>query len=158
MDDFLQVHCPIFLLTSSEPCWKCGAVQTVNAIGTHALREGDEELTESGDTSELFLLSNITDMPLQVFKYVAQRNHRYMQRHSRTAGESYYANTCECGANFGDFYLFSEPGGAFFPDTDEAAGAIEIEPMPFSGTLSFAASYSTGIGEYILQHAKRGAA
>lgn len=80
-----------------------------------------------------------------------------MKRHSRTAGEAYYANTCECGANFGDFYLFSEPGGAFFPNTDDAARAIGLEPMPFSGTLKFAASYSHGIGDYILQHAKRSA-
>jgi hypothetical protein len=158
MDDSLEVHCPLFLLTSSEPCWKCGSVQTVNAIGTHALRDGDEELVDPGDKAELFLLSNISEMPFPVFKYVAQRNHRYMKRHSRTAGETYYANTCECGANFGDFYLFSEPGGAFFPDTDEAAQLIQLEPMPFTGTLKFSASYSTGIGDYILQHAKRGAA
>ena len=158
MDDFLQVHCPLFLLTSSEPCWKCGAVQTVNAIGTHAIRDGEEELADPGDTSELFLLSNIVEMPFPVFKFVAQRNHRYMKRHSRTAGATYYANTCECGANFGDFYLFSEPGGAFFPDSDEAARSIQLETMPFTGTLTFSSSYSVGIGEYILQHAKRGAA
>ena len=158
MDDYLQVHCPLFLLTSSEPCWKCGAVQKVNAIGTHAIRDGDEELADAGDTSELFLLSNIVEMPFPVFKFVAQRNYRYMKRHSRTAGETYYANTCECGANFGDFYLFSEPGGAFFPDSDEAAASIQLETLPFTGTLKFASSYSVGIGEYILRHAKRGAA
>ena len=158
MGDYLQVHCPLFLLTSSEPCWKCGTVQKVNAIATHAIRDGDEELADAGDTSELFLLSNIVEMPFLIFKYVAQRNHRYMKRHSRTAGETYYANTCECGANFGDFYLFSEPGGAFFPDSDEAAGSIQLETMPFTGTLKFSSSYSVGIGEYILRYAKRGAA
>ena len=96
--------------------------------------------------------------PFPVFKFVAQRNYRYMKRHSRTAGETYYANTCECGANFGDFYLFSEPGGAFLPDSDEAAASIQLETLPFTGTLRFASSYSVGIGEYILRHAKRGAA
>jgi hypothetical protein len=155
MDDLLQVHCPVFLLTSSERCWKCGALQRVYAIGTHALRDGDEELTEPGDISGLFLLSDITDMPSPLFRYVAQRNRRYMKRRSRTAGETYYANTCECGASFGDFYLFSEPGGAFFPDSDEAAGLIQLEQMPFSGILRIAASYYTGMGDYILQHAKR---
>ena len=157
MDDYLEVRCPIYLLTSSEPCWKCSKPQSVSAVGTHALRDSGEELTDQGDTTELFLLSNISEMPFPVFKYVVQRNHRYMKRHSRTADETYYANTCECGANFGDFYLFSEPGGAFFPDTDEAAKRIELQQMPFEGTLRFVARYSTGIGQYILQHAKRSA-
>jgi len=155
MDDALQVDCPLYLLKSSEPCWKCGSEQVVHALGTHNLHDGEDNVVTPGDTSELVLLSNITDMPFAVFKYVAQRNHRYMQRFSRTAGEKYYANTCECGANFGDFYLFSEPGGAFFPDTDEAAASIELEVTPFTGTLRFVASYSVGIGEYILKHARR---
>lgn len=49
MDDSLHVHCPIYLLTSSERCWKCGKAQVVTALGTHALRDGDEELSEPGD-------------------------------------------------------------------------------------------------------------
>ena len=158
MASFLQVHCPIYLLTSSEPCWKCGTPQSVNAVGTHGLHDGEDEVTEPGDKAELILLSNIVEMPFAVFKYVAQRNHRYMKRHSRTAGETYYANTCECGANFGDFYLYSEPGGAFFPDTDEAAQDIQIHTMPFTGSLKFDCSYSAGVGEYILRHARRNAA
>jgi hypothetical protein len=155
VDEALQVHCPLYLLKSSEPCWKCGSTQVVHALGVHNLKDDGEDVVDAGDTSELILLSNIVEMPFTVFKYVAQRNHRYMKRYSRTAGEKYYANTCECGANFGDFYLFSEPGGAFFPDTDDAAREIELETTPFTGTLRFVASYSIGTGEQILQHARR---
>jgi hypothetical protein len=155
VDEALQVHCPLYLLTSSEVCWKCGATQYVLALGTHNLHDGEYDVVEPGDMSELVLLSNVEEMPLPVFEYMAQKNQRYMRHYSRTAGQTYYANTCECGANFGDFYLFSEPGGAFFPDTDEAAAEIELEVMPFSGSLRFVASYSVGVGEYILKHAKR---
>lgn len=156
MNDLLLVHCPLYLLTSSEPCWKCGTPQSVNAVAVHNLLEDGELVVDEGDETELLVLSDIVQMPFEVFKYVAQRNHRYMKRHSRTAGEVYYANTCECGANFGDFYLHSEPGGAFFPATDEEASAIQLELMPFSGSLPFDCSYSVGVGQHILEHAQLG--
>lgn len=156
MNDQLLIHCPLYLLTSSEPCWKCGASQSVSAIAAHNLVDDGEPVFDEGDETELLLLSNIVQMPFEVFKYVAQRNHRYMKRHSRTAGEVYYANTCECGANFGDFYLYSEPGGAFFPTTDEEARTIQLEAMPFTGSMPFDCSYSVGTGQYILEHAQRG--
>ncbi|MCA3061094.1 MAG: hypothetical protein ING69_02585 [Rhodocyclaceae bacterium] len=107
------------------------------------------------DKGELALLTNVTEMPEAVFKFICARNTRYKQQHSLTAGFTYYANTCECGTNFGDHYLFSEPGGAFFPMTDEDAAAIEIETMPFTEPLKFDSSYGMGIGDHILKHAKR---
>ena len=158
MDETLRVHCPLYLVTSSEACWKCSRPQSVVALGTHCLMDGGNEVGESADRSDLILLTNITSMPFEIFKYIAQRNYRYMKRHSRTAGETYYANTCECGANFGDFYLYSEPGGAFFPDTDDTARAIRIHELPFTGLLEFECSYSQGGGEYILSLGQRDAA
>jgi len=158
MIDMLKIHCPLYLITSQEPCWKCGSSQTVVAIGTHNLQDGEDVVCEVGDQTELLLLNNIASMPFKVFKYVAQRNHRYMKRHSRTAGSVYYANTCECGANFGDFYLFSEPGGAFFPETEADATSIKYHAMPFTGTLPFDCGYSQGIGELILSHGTQEAA
>ena len=35
--------------------------------------------------------------------------------HSATAGGEYWANSCaKCGAIQGDWFLYAEPGGAFF--------------------------------------------
>ncbi|MGH8532129.1 MAG: hypothetical protein ACREV1_05205 [Gammaproteobacteria bacterium] len=140
MNEALQVHCPLYLLTSFEPCWKCGRPQTVVAIGAHCLDDDGDEIGDAGVQADLIFLNNIASMPFQVFKYIAQRNHRYVKRHSRTAGSTYYANTCECGVNFGDFYLFSEPGGAFFPETEADAARIKYHQMPFAGTLPFECS------------------
>jgi hypothetical protein len=42
---------------------------------------------------------------------------------------SYYANTCQCGALFGDHYLVSEPGGAFFPEARRRG--IEIGSLKY---------------------------
>ena len=156
MNGELLVYAPLHLLISRQVCWKCKTQQEVTALACHNFREDGSDFSEPGDTSEMFLLSAISEMPLAVLRFVTQRNPRYMQRHSRTAGTSYYANVCECGANFGDFYLFSEPGGAFFPMTDDDAKLIKLETLPFSGMFQFCADYHFGsVGPNILQFAHR---
>ena len=155
MDEEIEVFAPLYLLTSTEECWKCHKPQNVIALGTHQIVDDSQIFGDSADTTDLLLLSNIESMPPEVLQYIVQRYPRFMERYSDTAEASYYANTCECGANFGDFYLFLEPGGAFFPDTDEAAKEIKYHKMPFSGTLRFACSYSHGIGDLILAHATK---
>ncbi|WDT77903.1 MAG: hypothetical protein MPW16_22020 (plasmid) [Candidatus Manganitrophus sp.] len=153
MDEKMRIDCPVYLLTSAAECWKCSKPQSVVAIGTHQLFDGADEIGDLSDQNDLILLSNIGSMPFEVFKYIGQRNHRYMKRYSHTAEATYFANTCECGANFGDFFLFSEPGGAFFPETEEAAAQIKYHKMPFSGALPFECSYHQGVGDFILAHA-----
>lgn len=43
-------------------------------------------------------------MAFIVFKYETQRT--IHEGHSRTTGQTGYANICECSASFGDFYLY----------------------------------------------------
>jgi len=152
MSDTIRAHCPLYLFTSTEPCWKCGTVQSVVGIATNSLVADGNVIGMSGDASELIFLTNIEAMPEEVFAYVSLQNPRYMKRYSRTADFVYYANTCECGANFGDHYLYSEPGGAFFPETEYEARRIRHKRMPFSGELAFECAYSQGVGEFILAH------
>lgn len=64
-------------------------------------------------------------------------------------------NTCGCGAHFGDFDLFSEPGGAFFPTEEAEAGQITIEELPLTGTFELDCSYGMGPGDLIFEHAKK---
>lgn len=149
MNDGIQVLDPLFLLISAEACWQCRAPQTVIAIGAHRLID---EYGEVGDSRGLILLSNITAMPAHVWEYIRARNPRYVLRQSRTAESTYYANTCECGALIGDFYLFSEPGGAFFPLSPNEAAGIKYHRMPFDGPFAFECSYSQGPGDAILAH------
>ena len=149
MSDGIQVFGPLFLLSSTEACWKCGTRQTVSGLGAHRLMD---EVGEVGDSSGLILLSNIATMPAEVCEYMQARNPRYVLRQSRTAESTYYANTCECGALIGDFYLFSEPGGAFFPLSPNEAGLIKYHRIPFDGSFAFECSYSQGPGDAILVH------
>jgi hypothetical protein len=136
--DELEATAPLYLLESTEPCWKCGQPQSVIAIGSFNV---ECEGARIGDGKNLILLSNVESMPDAVFAYVAARNNRFKKHHSYTADSTYYANTCECGANFGDFYLFMEPDGAFFPTTASAASKVIVEAMPFSGRFSFVGSF-----------------
>ena len=62
---------------------------------------------------------------------------------------------CECGANFGDHYLYSEPGGAFFPETDEAAARMTIHPLRLEGEFELTATYIQGVEDSIFAHAQR---
>jgi len=150
----VRVFCPIYIFTSSERCWKCGQLQSVIALGARFLIDDQEEYGNIADTDSLILLNYITLMPKNVFDYISKISPRYIEHYSHTAGESYYANTCECGANFGDFYLFSKPTGAFFPITSDMATAIRYHQLPFQGELPFECSWSEGSGELILQYAR----
>jgi len=154
MNDIIQVRCPLYLLRSTEPCWRCDLPQSVVALGTHSLLDDGEGVGDPDDRLALILLSNIEAMPDAVLEYITQRNPRYVKQYSRTADSTYYANSCDCGANFGDFYLFSEPGGAFFPLSEEEASRITYHRMPFVGELPFQCSFSQGPGDHILAHGR----
>src|SRR5688572_30737122 len=103
MNDAVRVSCPLFLLTTTAACWKCGTAQLVTGLGSHRVVEDGMFFGDEGDTSELVLLSNVEVMPQEVLDYVEAANPRYAQPQSNTARSTYYANTCECGALFGDF-------------------------------------------------------
>jgi hypothetical protein len=74
---------------------------------------GTIDLPEFGET---YLLRYMEDMPAFVFQYMAGLAPGYRKLFSVTAGHDYYANVCSCGANFGDWFLFYEPGGAWLPE------------------------------------------
>jgi restriction system protein len=151
----MVVHPPLYILTSSAQCWRCEKPQPVTAVGCRSLTDDGQRIGEPGRESELILLWKIAQMPQTLEKLLTARNPRYAKHHSITADETYYANICECGANFGDYFLFAEPGGAFFPKTAEAARGIVIETLPIDRRLELDCFYSTGIGDFIWGHAKK---
>jgi hypothetical protein len=155
MQEKLLVHAPLYVLTTTTPCWRCGAEQSVIGLGCHNVTDHGQELAEAGNTSELILLNNIVEMPPQVLELMNERNPRYTLHYSQMAEESYYANLCSCGANFGDHFLYSEPGGAFFPESVVEAQKIRIERLPCAGTLAFDCAWSMGMGQYILEYGQK---
>src|SRR5258708_21925395 len=151
IDDAVPVEGRLYLLTANAACWKCGQAQDVVVIAAQGLSEGGEAIPDTQDLGSLIILSAIEEMPSELLAFVQQRQPRYQKQYSRTAEMSYYANTCQCGALFGDHYLLSEPGGAFFPEDCADAARIEMSRVPCSPPLLFQCDYSMGsVGELIL--------
>ena len=111
------IYGPAYVVAAQQNCWKCEASNEVVTLASAAIGI-DGEAIERAEPGEAFLLSYITEMPAEVFQFVSSLAPNYRKLYSRTADEEYYANVCKCGANFGDFYLFSEPDGAWFPKDD----------------------------------------
>lgn len=154
-DNTLQIIAPIFLLRSTESCWRCHSSQEVIALAFRWYLDKEIAADEQPENGEPLILDNIHAMPQTILDYVVSVHPHFEKRTSKTAGTAYYMNTCDCGAHFGDFYLFSEPGGAFFPADEAEAGNITIEQLPFAGTFEFDCSYSMGLGDLIFEHARR---
>lgn len=151
-----RISSPIFLITSTEDCWRCRIPQPVIAMASCSVLEADEENGDA-EISDPVILSNISRMPDEIASYLTTRFPRYQIHRSRTAGFAYFTNFCECGANFGDFYLHCEPGGAFFPTTKDEAEQMSVERLPFDGEFEFECSPSYGTGAFIFKHANTAA-
>jgi len=68
-----------------------------------------------GAHGEICNLSKITYLPKNILSFVQSRVPSFKLRRSKTTGSRHYANTCpKCGVLYGDWYLHSEPGAAFF--------------------------------------------
>ena len=154
-DNILRVTAPIFLLRSTESCWRCHASQEVIALAFRWRLDKDQDEDEQPAEGEPLILDNIHTMPKPLLDAVLSRHPHFEKRASKTAGTAYYMNSCACGAHFGDFYLFSEPGGAFFPTDENEASRITIEELPLTGTFELDCGYGMGLGELIFEHAKK---
>jgi hypothetical protein len=123
------VHSPSFVVTAKQDCWKCKASNEIITLAARTISEetGPIDLAE---VSEVYLLSYIEDMPAFVFQYMVRLGPRYRKLFSVTADHDYYANVCNCGANFGDWFLFSEPGGAWFPEDSADISLTRVVALP----------------------------
>jgi hypothetical protein len=156
IDDAIAVEGRLYLLTANAACWKCGQPQDVVVIAAQGLSEGGEAIPDTQDLGSLIILSAIEEMPSELLAFIQQRQPRYQKQYSRTAEMWYYANTCQCGALFGDHYLVSEPGGAFFPEHRADAARITMSRVPCNLPLLFHCDYSMGsVGEMIWENARR---
>ncbi len=154
-DDILRITAPIFLLRATETCWRCHASQEVIALAVRWRFDKNQDEDAQPEENEPLILQNIQALPKPLIDAVVLRHPRFAKRSSKTAGTDYYMNTCDCGAHFGDFYLFSEPGGAFFPMDEKDASRITVEELPLSGTFELNCSYGMGLGDLIFEHARK---
>jgi len=146
-DDLLIISAPIYLIGMNIECWKYGKKMPVVALLAPDI-EGSE--------NEVCILSNIVSLPEKIRDYVKKRVPTFQQRYSKTVKDKYYANVCpNCGMLSGDFFLHSEPGAPFFPTSEHEAALLYLTTIPADGKIQVQAGVSMGVGELILEHAKR---
>lgn len=105
---------------------------------------------------EACIFSDITELPAPVLAFIQRRFPTFKRKFSKTARSEYVANTCpKCGVMSGDFYLHSEPGGPFFPTTEEEAQRLTIEEIPLPASIQVRANVGMGVGDLILEYGKR---
>jgi hypothetical protein len=105
----ITVEGSLYLLTANAECWECHQPQEVIAIAAQGLSEGGTPIPDTQDPTSLVILSSIVEMPSELLVYVGKKQPRYKKQYARTAEISYYPNTCQCGASFGDHYLVRSP-------------------------------------------------
>lgn len=143
------IHSPhYFIACSHTACWKCGEQTKVFAF---ILPEEHQEYVfpefegEEGYWSRyqaIGTMSNVIGLEISVWKRLQTFTQLYKPAYSRQAGGRYFMNHCEhCNATQGDFFMHSEPGGAFFPTTEAEAGRITVhaiaEPFEGNGSMSY---------------------
>lgn len=141
------IDLPIYLASTTISCWRCGA--DMPAVGLIAPNVKDSE-------GEVCVLSDIAELPEKVVAFVQARFPSFKRTFSKTTRTEYYANTCpKCGVLSGDFYLHSEPGGPFFPESEADAAQLLVEQIPLDGAIEVEASLGVGCGDFILKYGTR---
>ena len=121
---------PYLLCNSKTNCWKCGQETPMIALAATNYYFYDYIDVNNSDNQEQLwfkaeyatLFSFVLKLDSHVVEYIRQIHPFFKSIYSRTAEQTYFANTCvACGKLQGDFHHHEEPGGAFFPDpyTDE---------------------------------------
>lgn len=116
-----------YVIESVSDCWNCS---NLTRVFSFKLSEQHEEFDYYEDEDEDFELtrnlgewkchgyrgtvSNVVSLSPLVAKQIHHFTNKFKQAYSKAACSRYLMNHCEnCGAKLGDFFLHSEPSGAF---------------------------------------------
>ena len=138
---------PLYLIGKKIHCWRCDSKMPVVALLAPNVEDTDNQIC---------VLSDIVDLPKDVLAYIQNRVPTFRLRFLNMAGQKYFGNTCpKCGVLSGEFFLHSEPGAPFFPENEKDARSLYLTEIPLSTAISVKASMSMGVGELILNNAKK---
>ena len=113
------------LLMGPYTCYKCGIETRVSAIGLAGYEERDEDGFVV--TEDCVLLTQLGSINASAMDAVTVMAPWMRLDYSITADATYLANHCEhCNALIGAWYI-SQPGEAFFPQTDGETKSLKVE-------------------------------
>lgn len=145
-----------FMAQSFTCCWKCRELTRVYGLilpaGHESLESGDDDDDYWYRHDEPTILHYVTDLLPGVANRIRVMSKHYRVDFSKTTGSSYWMNHCEaCGMKQGDFELFCEPGGAFFPMDEREASQIVLHTF----SEAFAGCADTSYGDHIFNTMRR---
>ncbi|MEE4180946.1 DUF5710 domain-containing protein [Pseudomonas viridiflava] len=129
-----------YVIESISSCWGCS---NLTRVFSFKLPEQHEEFDYYIDEDEDFALtsnlgewkprghrgtvSDVETLSPSVTKQIQRFTGKFKLAYSKTVGRRYWMNHCEhCGAKLGDFFMHSEPGGAFFPTAPHEAQRMTL--------------------------------
>lgn len=125
-----------FIIESLESCWKCKQDTPVFSFllpENHQTKEYEDEDDEENDRiiwkTENYksIVSFVSFVNKKSIEIIQKFSSHYYFDFSKQSSGSYYMNHCNnCNSKLGDFYMHSEPSGAFKPMTNEEAGVIKL--------------------------------
>jgi len=143
----LQIEPPLYMIGMKTSCWRCQARMTVIALLAPNVRNAD---------GQVCVLGQIEELPEDLLRFIQKKVPTFQYRTSRMGGTRYFANTCpKCKVISGHFFLHAEPGAPFFPTSEEEAKSLYMKEIPLSRSVEVDASLELGIGELIMENAKR---
>jgi hypothetical protein len=142
------IDAPIYLRESIENCYRCGRATRVYCLGVSSIVEQPEDNAFATDAEtiendgELIYLVDVAQLDDRLAAVLKRLAPTYSQTYSKTQEARVWMNHCEhCQSKLGDFFLHSEPGGAFFPVTMEESNIKDLL-LYDSGRFTFSGGYS----------------
>ncbi|WP_224962627.1 DUF5710 domain-containing protein [Geomonas subterranea] len=136
----IQLVAPIFLVTSANRCYSCNEISVVHCLGSKAVFDLDDQEEIEGENP--VLISNLSIDEPEIERAISEVAPLYNVDLSKTQGQQVYMNHCEkCGAKLGDFFLHSEPGGAFFPTDEHPEMPLQKKVIVEAGRFTCSGSY-----------------
>lgn len=146
-EEKLKINPPMFLIGKKISCWRCYSKMSAVAILAPSVEDTDNQIC---------ILSDIVELPENVLSYIQKRVPTFILKYSKTVEQKYFANTCpNCGVLSGDFFLHCEPGAPFFPTDEKEARSLYMTEIPLAHSILVKASCGFGVGELILDHARK---
>jgi len=143
----LRIAPPLYMIGMKTSCWRCQARMPVMALLAPRVANAD---------GQICVLGQIEELPEDILAFVQQKVPTFQFRTSRMGGTRYFANTCpKCKVISGHFFLHGEPGAPFFPTSEAEARSLYMKEIPLSGEVEVDASPGLGVGELIMENAKR---
>lgn len=126
------------IMESSSHCWKCG--EGIRVYGFflppgHELFEvweydGTDKYGEWEIHDKPTMVSYVKDISPFIVNRIKSYSNHYRVDYSKTVKADYWMNHCEhCGMKQGDFMLYDEPCGAFYPIDERMAANITLHPI-----------------------------